>query len=110
MEQQLVRWKEHYIDLLNGPGIDNYPHIERAEPLDINTGPTTKPEIVSAVNKTKQGKAPGPDSIPPKALKANQPATTQIMDNLLNKFWESEQIPKEWHLNYIVKLPKKGAL
>jgi hypothetical protein len=109
-QDQLDRWKEHFSCLLNGQQVENPPVIEDGEDLDVNIGPITREEVVKAVHKIKNRKAPGPDSIPPEALKADPGTTADILVSLLQEAWEREQVPEEWRMGYIVKLPKKGDL
>ena len=78
------------------------------EELQINIGPITIEEISRAITRIKEGKAPGPDNIPPEALKAYTTATSaRMMQGLLQDIWEKEEIPTEWKTGHIAKLPKK---
>ncbi|XP_068671400.1 uncharacterized protein [Montipora foliosa] len=72
--------------------------------------PPTKAEVSKAIKSLKSGKAAGPDGIPPEALKTDVQTSTEMIDPLLMKIWENEQIPVEWKKGYLVKLPKKGDL
>ena len=78
-EEQLNRWKEHFDQLLNAKQVSQPPIIEEGPDLDINTGPVTKPKITRAISKMKSGNAPGPDKIPPEAMKASAEVTTDII-------------------------------
>ena len=107
---QLERWKEHFSEILNGPSAEDLPVVEEGEELEVNMGPITSDEICGAVRKTKSGKAPGIDNIPPEALKADSRTTADVMQKLLQDIWEKEEIPEEWKTWIIIKLPKKGDL
>jgi len=107
---QLERWKEHFSHLLSGTPVEHPPDIDDGEQLPVNMGPITTAEIVTAIAKIKLGKAPGPDNIPPEALKADTTTSAQIMQGLIQDIWEKEEIPTEWKTGHIVKLPKKGDL
>ena len=109
-DEQLERWKEHFSSLLNGAQVEDPPDIPAGEELNINTDPITVEEIKVALTKIKSGKAPGPDNIPPEALKADPDTTAKVMIDLLQSIWETEDIPEEWKKGLIVKLPKKGDL
>ena len=63
--EQLDRWREHFSELLSGTPVTTPPLIEEGEDLDVNLGPISEVEIIRAIGKTKSGKAPGPDNIPP---------------------------------------------
>jgi len=108
--EQLARWKEHFEELLNGTSLKTPPTIEEGSDLDVNLGPITKEEITRAVEKSKSGKAPGPDNIPPEVLKAGATTTADILMDLFQETWEREEVPSEWKKGHIVKLPKKGDL
>jgi hypothetical protein len=109
--EQRTRWVEHFEEILNRPPPPVTPDIPPAEePLRVNTNPPTKAEIEKAIKSLKNGKAAGPDGIPPEALKADAAATAEMLHPLLLKIWEQEQVPADWKLGYLVKLPKKGDL
>ena len=110
-DQQLKRWAEHFEELLNQPPPINPPCIPEAEQdLDINCLPPTKAEILNAIKKLKNGKAAGPDGIPPEALKTNSETSAEMLLPLFEKIWSTEEIPTEWKDGHIIKLPKKGDL
>lgn len=94
--------------ILNGPHISNPHNIATGPELAIVTGPITRQSIIKAIAKIKNGKAPGPDKIPPEAMKASSEVTADIMSELIRYIWDSEKVPEEWRVGYIVKLPKKG--
>ncbi|KAL6491468.1 hypothetical protein MHYP_G00018130 [Metynnis hypsauchen] len=108
---QRTRWVEHFEEILNRPPPQVAPDITPAEePLRVNTNSPTKAEIIKAIKSLKNGKAAGPDGIPPEALKADATTTAEILYPLLQKIWEQEKVPADWKLGYLVKLPKKGDL
>ena len=78
LEKQLDRWKEHFSELLNGQEIEEPPDIRRGDDLQIDTDTITIEEITKAVKKIKNGKAPGPDRIPPEVLKISPKTTADI--------------------------------
>ena len=110
-EEQLVRWKEHFMELLNRQPPDNRANIPPAEnTLPINCSVPTKDEIRQAIKSLKNNKAAGPDGIPPEALKADIDTSTEILYSLLGKIWNEEKIPQDWKDGHVVVLPKKGDL
>ena len=110
LAEQLDRWREHFIELLSGTAVTTPPLIEEGEDLEVNLGPISKEEITRAIGKTKSGKAPGPDNIPPEVLKADAAVTADILLDLFQEAWDKEEVPQEWRQGYIIKLPKKGDL
>ncbi|GFS15311.1 hypothetical protein ElyMa_001446100 [Elysia marginata] len=57
-----------------------------------------------------QGKAAGPDLIPPEALKADVDTTATFLCPLFAKVWTSGKYPIDWKEGHLVKIPKKGDL
>jgi hypothetical protein len=110
-EEQLKRWAEHFNNLLNQPSPVSRAAIPpAAEQLPLNCNRPSRAEISKAIKALKKNKAPGPDSIPAEALKADLETSTDMMYNLIGKIWEEEDVPKEWKDGHIIKLPKKGDL
>ena len=56
------------------------------------------------------GKAAGPDDIPPEAMKDAEEVNRGVLHTLFSDIWETEEIPSDWKEGYIVKIPKKGDL
>ena len=52
-------------------------------------------EIIKAVKRIKNGKAPGPDHIPSEVLKISPEATANILHDLFKTIWETDGIPDE---------------
>ena len=110
-DEQRQRWAEHFQILLNRPPPNTMPQIEASETdIDVNVHPPTKSEIIKALKKMKNGKAPGPDGIPPEALKINPNKTADIIHPLLLRIWNEKKVPADWKKGFLCKLPKKGDL
>jgi hypothetical protein len=56
----------------------------------------TKEEIMAAVNKLKNNKAPGPDGIPSEMLKEGYKCTENRIYELIVQIWNEEKIPSSW--------------
>ena len=111
VEEQMDRWVEHFEQLLNRASPTDPPDIDIPPPNpNINCERPSRLEILKAVKSLHNGKAPGPDNIPPEALKADINTTVEMMHVLFGKVWESEEIPTDWKESHIVKIPKKGDL
>ena len=109
-DDQLIRWKEHFQEILNRRAPENPPDLIEAPPLAIRTGPITMVEVTRALKSLKNGKAAGCDNIPPEAWKEGGLVSAKVLHSLLNKIWTAEDIPQDWKLGLLVKLPKKGGL
>ena len=109
--EQRERWAEHFKELLNRPPPEITPDIPPADtPLNVNLNPPSRTEIMQALKALKNGKAAGPDGIPPEALKMDLKTTTDLLQPLLQKVWKEQKIPEDWKKGHLVKLPKKGDL
>ncbi|XP_078357262.1 uncharacterized protein LOC144642146 [Oculina patagonica] len=95
--EQRARWAEHSHDILNRQPPPVTPDfIETNGPLlTVSIQPPSKAEIVRAVKQLKNGKAAGPDGIPPEALKINPNNTAEMLHPLFLKIWEAEKVPTE---------------
>ena len=107
------RWQEHFCEVLNRPDPEHpaeVPEEEFLEELNISEEPLTKEEIMSTVKELKNGKAAGFDEVSPDLLKADPATTADILERLLRRIWELENLPEDWRTGLIIKLPKKGDL
>ena len=110
-EEKLKRWRQHFESILNRPDPPTLADIPEAEEdLDIKLGNITVTEVNEAIHKLKNGKAPGDDGVCPEMLKAEDTMTPQLLCQILQKIWDSEEAPSEWKTGIIVKLHKKGDL
>lgn len=77
---QRTRWVEHFQDILDRlpPTAIANTTTNEGPLLDVNVNPPSKAEIEEALKQLKNGKAAGPDCIPPEALKV-EPKTTTAM-------------------------------
>ena len=109
--QQMERWKEHFQAILNREPPRLRANIRPAlTDLDINTEPPTYEEIKRAIESLNNGKAAGEDQVTAEMLKIEKEFTPQILQKIFSQIWETEELPVEWSVGLIVKLPKKGDL
>ncbi|GFR95807.1 hypothetical protein ElyMa_002704000 [Elysia marginata] len=86
-KEQLKRWTEHFTTVLNHPPPDIPPDITPAEAeLQINIERPSKAEIKKATTALRNGKAAGPDEIPPEAIKADMETSVNLLHDLLGKY------------------------
>ena len=71
-------------------------HKSDPTPLCINTDRPSKEEIRKAILQLKNEKAPGPDGIPPEAIKADAETSVDCLYWLFGKIWVEEEIPEDW--------------
>ena len=107
------RWQEHFSEVLNRPDPEHpaeVPEEDFLEELNISEEPLTKEKIISTVRELKNGKAAGFDEVSPDVLKADPATTADILERLLRRIWELENLPEDWRKGLIIKLPKKRDL
>ena len=108
---KLERWKQNFEKILNRPVPPDLANITEAkEDLDINLDPITIDEIIAAIRKLKNNKAPGEDGVCAEMQKATENVTPKILHKIFQDIWETEDIPQSWKKGLIVKLPKNGDL
>ena len=109
-DDQLNRWKEHFQEFLNRPAPKNPPDLTEGPLLDIRTGQITMAELKRSLRSLKNGKTSRCNNIPREAWKEGGMVSAKVLHSLLNKIWNEEDIPQDWKLGLLVKLPKKGDL
>jgi len=108
-EDQMERWKEYFSTLLNQTAPLQRPNISPASnSLSINCEHPSREEIRKATKALWNGKAAGPDNIPPEAIKATEVKSTEMVYRLFKAIWTTEEVPSLWKEGYIIKIPKKG--
>lgn len=68
--------------------------------------PVTMEEILEAGRRVKVKKAPGPDGIPNKAIKAAIHKRPDMFQTVVQKCLEDGIFPEQWKLQQLVLLPK----
>ena len=71
--------------------------------------PPLRSEIVRALPKTANGKAPGPDDEPVELPKKGEAAIDEL-HAILTEIWESGEWPDDWTQSVFIPIPKKGNL
>lgn len=110
IDEELKRWKDFLEQVLNCQDLEDPPDLPPGPDLPIHMGSITKVEICAVLKKLKRGKAPGLDNIPPEALKEGGAITVDVLHKFLNKIWKEGEIPNDWKVRLLIKLPKKGDL
>jgi hypothetical protein len=103
-EEQIERWKEHSLEVLNRPA-NTQPEAEiQLEIHDtykergdewINIEEPTKAEIRLTLKEQKNGKAPEIDNIPPEVLKEDLDVTIELLHPLFVKIWTTGVVPDD---------------
>jgi len=82
---------------------------DEAETTPSDTGTTVdKPslEIIAAIKKLRNGRAPGPDGIPAELLKCAIGPVARTLHFLFIRVWRTGHIPSDWRDDIIITLYK----
>ena len=105
------RWREHYSELLNRNPIVVEEILDLLEqaPVKVNLDLTpTLTEILKALNKLANGKAPGMDGIAVEILKHGGERMHEMLLQLISFVWSTEA-PQDWKDAILVNIFKKGV-
>lgn len=110
-EEQAERWSEHFEEVLNKtPSTSPRSPIGAPTSRTFNIRPPSRREIVNAIKRLKNNKAPGADNISPEMLKVDLDSISSQLESIIREVWENESVPTHWKDGRIIKLPKKGNL
>ena len=97
------RWSEYLGQLFN-----DFRTNEEFTSLNALSGsPIAKDKIRSALHKSKTNKAAGPDEVVTEMLEALGDTGVNIMHSLVNKIYDSGEIPNDMLKSVFIALPKK---
>ena len=99
-------WQQHYEKLLNTEFSWNPDHLSQEEPVQGPPIEISPAMIEKALDKMKNGKAPGPSGIVAEMMKASGKVGSQIMSDLANAIIREECVPESWEESYIINCYK----
>jgi len=110
-DEVLARWAEHFTTALNHPPgtVDTSLDSESASAapsLDARVDEPTLDEVVRAIKKLRNGRASGPDGIPPELLKCALGPVSRALHSLFLQVWRSGRVPSDWRDGIIISLYK----
>jgi len=111
LEETLHRWREHFTAALN------HPPGTQSDDLDAEADSTTRDadipvdapsldEIISAIRKLRNGRAAGPDGIPPELLKCAIGPISTALHAFFTNVWRTGHIPADWKDGILTALYK----
>jgi exonuclease III len=108
-EHTLPVWKEYFETLLNRPPptLPELAHQFRA-PYSVSLRRPEEQEVLGAIRKMTNNKAPGDDDITPEMLKALPRCAITALTNIIGDIWETQRIPDDWRNAVVIPLHKKG--
>jgi len=103
----LVRWKNHFSQLLNIHGVNDRRQTEilATEPLVIERSAF---EVELDIEKLKGHKSPGNDQISAELIKAGYRIIRYEIHKLICSFWDKEELSGECNVSTIVSIYKMG--
>ena len=72
----------------------------------VRTDEPTVDEVIRAIKKLKNGRAAGPDGIPPELLKCAIGPVSRALHSLFTQVWRSGIVPADWQEGIIITLYK----
>ena len=79
-------------------------------PPEKDLQPILREEIEIAVASLKKGKSAGSDNIPAELAQASGETMIDVLTEICNRIWRTEEWPTPWTKTLIITLPKKGNL
>ncbi|BHF81197.1 hypothetical protein SprV_0702432700 [Sparganum proliferum] len=111
---KVERWREHFEHHLNydtqltssllSSSAEFPPSPTYAVPCD----PPSEEEIVDAIRKLSNNKAPGQDGIPAEIFKSCVDTLAPWLHEVIERAWRDEVVPDDWGLGILVPILKKG--
>lgn len=109
-QESLKIWRDHFSRLLNddnGLAADNISDPPFNED-DIQVPPPNIVEIRTIVNRLKDNKAVGEDSLPAELFKSGGEVLVEHMYHLIRCIWLEECMPHDWSNSVVCPILKKG--
>ena len=109
MEDVKKRWQENYEELYNKENSTNQEAVDEIPqmPNMEEDAEILREEVVGAIKKMTEGKAPGYDSVTAEELKASGEYGIDILHKLCNQIWRNETFPTDWGRAIITPIFKK---
>ncbi|BHF63561.1 hypothetical protein SprV_0200655500 [Sparganum proliferum] len=111
---KVERWREHFEHHLNydtqltspllSSSAEFPPSPTYAVPCDL----PSEEEIVDAIRKLRNNKAPGEDGIPAEIFKSCVDTLAPWLHEVIERAWRDEVVPDDWGLGILVHILKKG--
>ena len=104
-ESVLRIWKEYYMGLMNEENERERREID-GERMNLEVESVSKEEVMENMQRTKNGKAVGPDDIPVEVWKCLGESALKFLTKLYNRTMESERMPEEWRDSVLIPIFK----
>ncbi|KAL4085374.1 hypothetical protein QTP88_027233 [Uroleucon formosanum] len=101
------RWAEHFEQLLNGEDPEEIFDCIQEQPNNSEYETPTVQEIKMQIKRLKNHKSPDEDGIQGEILKCVDETMIEMIHKLIEKIWNTEEIPKDWNMALICPIHKK---
>ena len=110
---ELTKWIEHFSAIFDPDRLPPEIKLPESHETDCTTpgwtnDPISEFEVTTAIDKLKEGKAPGPDEITNELLKTSRDLISPVLTTLFNKCLTQESLPNSWR-HSVVKTLYKGS-
>ena len=107
----IKRWGEYFQEMLEeGEDEEGYKRMERSEKVNMNAERSTIQidEVKEAIRTLKNGKAPGVDNMKAEMLKNMGEKGVELLHEIIEEAWKTQEVPTEWKMSVIIPIYKKG--
>ncbi|BHF85307.1 hypothetical protein SprV_1002847000 [Sparganum proliferum] len=110
---KVERWREHFEHHLNfdtqltSPLLSSSAEFPPSPTYAVPCDPPSEGEIVDAIRKLRNNKAPGQDGIPAEIFKSCIGTLTPWLHEVIERVWRDEVVPDDWSLGILVPILKK---
>ncbi|BHF72811.1 hypothetical protein SprV_0401588200 [Sparganum proliferum] len=111
---KVERWREHFEHHLNydtqliSPLLSSSAEFPPSPTYAVPCDPPSEEEIVDAIRKLRNNKAPGEDGIPAEIFKSCVDTLAPWLHEVIERAWRDEVVPDDWGLGILVPILKKG--
>ncbi|BHF85091.1 hypothetical protein SprV_1002824900 [Sparganum proliferum] len=111
---KVERWREHFEHHLNydtqstSPLLSSSAELPPSPTYAVPCDPPSEEEIVDAIRKLRNNKAPGEDGIPAEIFRSCVDTLAPWLHEVVERAWRDEVVPDDWGLGILVPILKKG--
>ena len=105
----LSRWTEYCSELYNYESCRDNAVLDCSQPSEEDLQPILREEVEIAVASPKKGKSAGVDNIPAELVQAGGKIMIDVLTEICNWIWRTEEWPIPWAQSLIITLPKMAT-
>ncbi|BHF71757.1 hypothetical protein SprV_0401481700 [Sparganum proliferum] len=111
---KVEHWREHFEHHLNfdtqltSPLLSSSAEFPPSPTYAVPCDPPSEEEVVDAIRKLRNNKAPGGDGIPAEIFKSCVDTLAPWLHEVIERAWRDEVVPDDWGLGILVPILKKG--